>query len=131
MKGQQALVSGQVTRTAYTLPMCRTAIVSVMLLLTGCASSSFAPNAGTRLAPWEGEVTVLARLPAEGSYRLLGVVTVKGVALTSDERMFDQLRERAAYQGADAVVLQREIRDRPTSGSSDERSLAAYAIRRR
>lgn len=111
--------------------MLRAAIITVTIFLTGCASSSFAPNAGTRLVPWEGEVTRLARLPAEGSYLLLGVVTVKGVALTSDERMFDALEERAAAQGADAVVLQGAIRDRPTGESGDERSLAAYAIRRR
>ena len=111
--------------------MCRAAIITLVLLLTGCATSSFAPSSGPRLAPWEGEVTVLTHLPAEGSYRLLGVVTVRGVELTSDERMFDSLKERAAAQGADAVVLQREIRDRPVGKSSDERSLAAYAIRRR
>lgn len=117
--------------TAYTVAMFRAAIITIIVLLTGCTSSSFAPSAGTRLAPWEGEVTVLARLPDEGSYRLLGVVMVRGGQVTGDGRMIDRLKERAAAQGADAVVLQGDIRDRPLDDYGVERKLAAYAIRRR
>jgi hypothetical protein len=100
--------------------------------LTACASSDFrASGAGEALPPHEGPVAVLSRLPPPGTYRLLGIVTVNGVRLTSDERMFEQLTERAAARGADAVVPQGRIRVRPTTEGGEQRTLAAYAIRRR
>lgn len=104
-------------------------ILLLALLLGGCASARFTESGGERLAPWRGEVRVLDRLPPEGSYRLLGVVTVSGVALTSDERMFENLKDLAARRGANAVVLQSPIRDRRTGDGGEERTLAAYAIR--
>jgi hypothetical protein len=104
--------------------------MAVACLLAGCASSSFNASSNDLPPPWEGEVEVLERLPAQGTYRLLGVVFVKGVNLTSDERMFEQLADRAAERGADAVVPQAPIRDRPTGEGGTDRTLAAYAIRR-
>jgi len=103
--------------------------LALTLLLGGCASPRFTPSGVERFPPWEGEVQVLERMPAQGSYRLLGVVMVSGVALTSDERMFDDLRKVAAENGANAVVPQGPIRDRPSDGGT-ERTLAASAIRR-
>ena len=106
------------------------AFIALVSLLAGCASSNFTASGDEPLPPWEGEVQVLDRLPPEGTFRLLGVVIVRGVKLTSDERMFDQLKERAADRGADAVVPQGPIRDRPTGDGGTDRALAAYAIRR-
>ena len=106
------------------------AVLPGALVLGGCASSRFTSSGGEPLAPWRGEVQVLERLPPEGTYRLVGVVSVSGVALTSDARMFDDLRARAAERGANAVVPQGPIRDRATGGGGEERALAAYAIRR-
>jgi len=106
------------------------ALLPLVLALGGCASSKFTASGSERFAPWRGEVTVLERLPPEGTYRLVGVATVSGVTLTSDERMFDDLRALAAEHGANAVVPQGPIRDRATGGGGEERSLAAYAIRR-
>ncbi len=105
------------------------AVLPGALVLGGCASSRFTSSGGEPLAPWHGEVQVLERLPPEGTYRLVGVVSVSGVALTSDARMFDDLRALAAERGANAVVPQGPIRDRATGGG-EERALAAYAIRR-
>jgi len=101
-----------------------------LALLAGCASAGFEASGGERLPPHEGPVAVLERLPPPGSYRLLGVVTVHGVGLTSDARKLEHLEARAALAGADAVVPQGAIRDRPTADGGEERTLAGYAIRR-
>lgn len=103
-------------------------VLLAVVLGAGCASSSFSPAGSETFAPYDGEVTVLERLPAAGEYRLIGIVTVHGVNLSSDERMFDQLKERAAARGADAVVPQGKIRER---AGGDQRVLAAHAIRLR
>lgn len=103
-------------------------LFAVALLLAGCASSSFSPSGERVFPPHTGPVTVLERLPAAGEYELVGIVTVHGVNLSSDARMFEQLKERAAARGADAVVPQGKIRER---AGGDERVLAAHAIRLR
>ena len=104
--------------------------LSALCLLCGCATTDFAPTGDVSAAPYSGEVKVLERLPATGSYKMLGIVIVRGVALTSDERMFEQLKDRAAAQGADAVVLQGPIRTDENSAGGEDRRLAAYAISR-
>lgn len=103
-------------------------LLAAVLLVAGCASSSFSPSGSETSAPHDGAVTVLERLPAAGEYRLIGIVTVRGVSLSSDERMFAQLKKNAAARGADAVVPQGKIRER---AGGDERVLAAHAIRLR
>jgi hypothetical protein len=101
------------------------------LLLAGCSETRFTPSAGGQApAPHQGPVALLEQLPPEGSYRLLGVVKVTGVRLTSDARMYDDLRERAAASGANAVVPQGPIRDRPTRDGGTQRALAGWAIQR-
>ena len=104
--------------------------LTVLGLLCGCASSEFSPRRDVRAPPYSGEVAVLERMPAVGSYKALGIVIVRGVALSSDERMFDELKERAAAQGADAVVLQAPLRTEDNGDGGENRRLAAYAIRR-
>ena len=106
-------------------------ILGALWLLGGCANTQFSPTGGVRAVPYAGEVQVLERLPAVGSYEMLGVLIVRGVRLSSDERMFEQLKERAAAQGADAVVPQSAIRSQKDSAGGEERRLAAYAIRRK
>ena len=103
-------------------------VLGALFLLCGCASTQFSPSGAVAAAPYAGEVQVLERLPAKGSYTMLGVVIVRGVDITEDERMFKQLKERAAAQGADAVVLQGPIRVQDTT---ETRRLAGYAIRRK
>ncbi len=109
------------------LPVC---LIVALLVLPGCTSSAFNPSSATRYPPYEGSVEVLTRLPKNGTYDLLGIVVVKGVALTSDARMFDRLKEEVAAKGGDAVIPQGEIRTRPTSDGGEDRTLAGYAIRR-
>lgn len=106
-------------------------LLVVLSLLAGCASPQFNRSGLDDHGSHVGAVEVLDKLPTPGSYDLVGVVVVRGVGLTSDERMFDQLRAQAAERGADAVVPQGEIRNRPTTEGGEERRLAGYAIRRR
>ena len=134
--GARAPRRGDITGCAYVVcvaailaSMCQILrLLAVSLLLAGCASSDFRPAGDVAAAPYRGTVRVLDRLPPEGTYQLVGIVTVRGVNLSSDARMFDQLKSRAAAQGADAVVPQSEIRER---AGGDERVLAAHAIRTR
>ena len=105
-------------------------ILTILGLLCGCASSEFSPCRDVRAPPYSGEVAVLERMPVAGSYKVLGIVIVRGVTMSSDERMFDQLKERAAAQGADAVVLQAPLRTEDNAEGGENRRLAAYAIRR-
>ena len=102
-------------------------VLGALFLLFGCASAEFSSSGAVAAAPYAGEVQVLERLPAKGSYTMLGVVIVRGVEITDDERMFEQLKERAAAQGADAVVPQGPIRIQDTTETS---RLAGYALRR-
>lgn len=106
------------------------ALIALTVVLAGCASSEFTQSSAQKYPPFEGEVELLQTRPAPGSYELLGVVMVRGVGLTSDERMYKQLRELAAERGADAVIPQGEIRNRRTTEGGEERRFAGYAIRR-
>ena len=107
-----------------------TAVIA-LALLGGCTTSQFSPSGDSHAAPTSADdVQLLERLPAAGSYELLGVIIVRGVRLSSDERMFEQLKERAAQRGADAVVPQGKIRDQETTDGSETRRLGGYAIRR-
>jgi hypothetical protein len=109
-------------------------LVSLLLCtaaaLGGCASQEFKQSGLQTYPPYEGEVTQLDKLPAPGSYILLGVVVVRGVALTGNDEMYEQLKEQAAARGADAVVPQGKIKDRPTHEGGEQRRLAGYAILR-
>ena len=106
-------------------------ICTLVALLAACAEDEFRASGLDSFPPHEGPVQVLAQLPQPGSYDLVGVVVVRGVGFTSDERMFEQLRAMAAERGADAVIPQGPIRNRPKTEGGEERRLAGYAIRRR
>ena len=103
-------------------------VCCLITVLSGCASSSFERAGSNTLPPYAGEVALLEGLPAPGSYQLIGVVIVRGVRLTSDKRMYQQLKELAAERGANAVVPQSAIKNRATSDGGEERRLAGYAI---
>ena len=104
-----------------------TALVA-LLVLCGCTTTDFSSSGDSGAAPYAGEVQVLERLPAKGSYTMLGVLIVRGVNLTSDERMFEQLKERAAAQGANAVVLQGPIIEQENTTGGVDRRLGGFAI---
>ena len=104
---------------------------AALLSLAGCAESGFRASGVDTYPPYPGKVELLKKRPEPGSYDLVGVVTVTGVSFTSDKRMFENLRELAGSRGADAVIPQSDIKDRPKTDGGEERRLAGYAIRRR
>ena len=106
-------------------------VLAAFVFFGGCASSQFSPSGDAGGARFTGEVQVLEQLPAAGSYQMLGIIIVRGVELSSDARMFEQLKTRAADQGADAVVPQSPILEQQNSQGGTDRRLAAYAIRRK
>ncbi len=107
------------------------ALIACAHLLAGCATSEFRESQAPKYPPYEGRVELLESRPAPGSYELLGVVMVRGVGFTSDERMYNQLKALAAERGANAVIPQGEIKNRRNTEGGEERRLAGYAIRRR
>ncbi len=105
------------------------ALLLMLGFLSGCASSSFSPSTSKQYPAWGGKVAVLKQLPAAGKYTLIGIVRVQAPNLSSDERMYRQLKEKAAAQGANAVVPQAKIKTRLVSSGGKQRLLVAYALR--
>ncbi len=103
-------------------------LVWLLALLTGCASTDFTPNSGTRGLPeFRGSVQVLEKLPAS-AYIHVGVVKATGGIVTRDATLLDNLKEQAARHGANAIVLQGPPRERQTH-QGKEVFQAAFAIR--
>lgn len=106
------------------------AISILLLLLAGCASTEFrpAPEAGSYPAH-EGDVRVLSELPAEGNYERLGILIASGVKLTSKEELLEKLVAEARKRGADAIVLQGDVKILRGMGGSIEKKLGAFALK--
>ena len=105
------------------------AALGIALSLSACTSQSFTPSTSKQFSPWTDEVRVLNRLPPEGTYVLIGVVKIEGTNYTSDERMHENMKEKAAERGANAVVPQSKIKSQIISSGGTRRILAGYAIR--
>jgi len=106
-------------------------LVLSLVLLSACASESFTSSTNKQYPAWRGEVKVLNKLPVAGSYELIGVVRIEGATMTSDDRMYSQMKAQAAARGANAVVPQSKIKTRTLSTGNKQQVLAAYAIRLR
>ena len=104
-------------------------LLAISLSLSACTSQSFTPSSSKQFSPWIGDVQVLKKLPLAGTYVLIGVVKIEGTNYNSDDRMYDNMKARAAERGANAVVPQAKIKSQLTSSGSTRRILAAYAIR--
>ena len=107
----------------------RVLFLSLLVVLAGCTSVSFEPTSAAGTYPvYEGDVQMLQTFPAEGSYVLLGTIVVSGPEVSRDHSMIDGIKETAADQGANAVVLQTSqiVEANP---SDNRRRFAAYAIR--
>ncbi len=107
------------------------ALVLPLVLLSACASESFTSSTSTQYPAWRGEVEVLKQLPAPGKYDLIGIVRIEGANITSEARMFSNMKAQAAARGANAVVPQSKIQTRTLSSGDKQQVLAAYAIRLR
>lgn len=121
----------QSTRHAAYLLVGRLLTALLVAVAAGCASpAKFEPaSPGQSLPPYEGEVRVLQNLPPSDQYTRVGVVTIEGVLLTKEEDMVRLLKEKAAKQGADAVVMQSALKVIKNPDGSTTKRLAAWAIR--
>lgn len=110
--------------------MARTFLI-LLLLLGGCAGAEFTPAPGAGSYPThEGEVRILSEFPAEGSYERLGILIASGVKLTSKEELIENLTAEAARRGADAIVLQGDVKIlRGMGGGSIKKKLGAFALK--
>lgn len=107
------------------------ALVLLTAVLGACTNPArFTPASSSQnFPPYEGEVRVLENLPNSSQYQRVGVVIVEGVLLTKDASMVDAVKNEAADNGANAVVMQSAIKVTKNSDGSTRRTLAAWAIR--
>lgn len=109
-----------------------TVILAVLVaVISGCTSpAKFQPASGAeQFPPYEGKVKVLENLPPSDQYKRIGVVMVEGVLLTKESAMVAAVKEEAAENGADAVVMQSPVKVTKNSDGSTRKRLAAWAIR--
>ena len=101
----------------------------VVTLLGACATTEFNPAPGAPVYPaYRDEVRVLQAFPQEGSYDSVGIVIAYGVDLTEKKDLIEALQSEAAKRGANAIVLQGDVKLR-SRGTSREKVLGAYALR--
>jgi hypothetical protein len=105
------------------------AVLAISLSLSACTSQSFTSSSSKQFSPWTGDVQVLKKLPPEGTYVLIGVVKIEGSNYTSDDRLYDNMKAKAAKRGANAVVPQAKIKTQMITSGGTRRILAAYALR--
>ena len=105
------------------------AALMMVALLGACATAEFRPAPGAPVYPaYRDEVKVLQGFPPEGSYDSVGIVIAYGVDLTEKEDLIEALQSEAAKRGANAIVLQGDIKLR-SSGDRTEKVLGAFALR--
>lgn len=86
----------------------RAAIIVALLLLAACATADFTPSeTGQGFPAWTGDVVVLDHMPLRGFQRV-GVVTAKGGLVHGTDELTRALKERAAEEGANAIVIVQE-----------------------
>ena len=99
--------------------------VLLALVLVGCATGEFrGRSSAPAFPPYKGEVRLLERFPASGTFERLGVVTVKVGVVQYANTLTNKLKKTAAARGANAVVLQGKARE-----TSEGSILAGWAIR--
>lgn len=106
------------------------AVLVLAAVLTGCVGAEFRPTpTAPAFEPYTGEVKVLGRLPPAGRFERVGVVIAEGVKFTSKSTMLEQLKREAAARGANAIVLQSDVKTTPDSEGGERKKLAAWALR--
>ncbi len=109
--------------------MTRLSALILVALLSACASTEFNPAPGAPSYPaYSGEVKVLPGFPQAESYDSVGIVFAYGVNLTDKKDLIESLQSEAARRGANAIVLQGDVKLR-SRGTSIEKVLGAYALR--
>jgi hypothetical protein len=100
-------------------------------VVSGCTSpAKFQPVSGSgQFPPYEGKVKVLENMPSQNQFTRVGVVSVEGVQLTKESNMVSALKDKAAENGANAVVMQAPLKVETQPNGSIRKKLAAWAIR--
>ena len=100
-------------------------------VISGCTSpAKFQPASDSgQFPPYEGTVKVLENLPSQNQFTRVGVVSVEGVQLTRESNMVSALKDKAAENGANAVVMQAPLKVVKQPDGSIHKRLAAWAIR--
>lgn len=106
------------------------AVLLGALVLAACAGVEFnpAPNAKD-YGRYRGEVSVLEAFPPEDRFERIGIVIVRGAGLADKETLLNRARAEAAKRGANAVVLQGEVKVRRTASGGEEKLLGVFALR--
>jgi hypothetical protein len=110
--------------------MPRFLVLLLALFIGGCTSVEFNPAPGApSYGAYKGEVKLLDRLPPPGRYKRLGIVIARGPRVTDAEDLVEDLKTEAAKRGADAIVLQSDVKISSVPGGYIEKSLGAFALR--
>lgn len=110
--------------------MIRLLLVSILLVFGGCTTAEFTSAPGASIYPAHtGDVRVLEEFPAAGTYERLGIVTVRGVRLSDKSDLVNDLKSEAARRGANAIVLQGDVKSRRSPGGTEELLLGAFALK--
>jgi len=118
------------TRISRRHPACLLGAFVLAAALGACAGAEFRPSpTAPAFEPYSGEVKVLGRLPPADRFDRVGVVIAEGVNLTKKSSMLEQLKREAAARGANAVVLQGDVKTTVDSEGGKRKKLAAWAIR--
>ena len=105
-------------------------LVSVLTLFAGCTSTEYVPSPGVgAYRAYQGEVRVLDGFPAAGTYERLGIVIARGVRLSDRSDLIKDLKSEAARRGANAIILQGDVKTRRSAGGTEEKLLGAFALR--
>ncbi len=110
--------------------MLRTIPLLLLILLGACANTEFTPSPGSPGFPaHRGEVRLLDAFPGEGSYDSVGVIIARGTERNDKKDLIEDLKSEASKRGANAIVLQGDIKIRSRGGVYREKLLGAYALR--
>lgn len=110
--------------------MYRLFLASVLMVIGGCTTAEFTPSPGAgAYRAYQGDVQVLDEFPATGTFERLGIVIARGVRLSEKADLLEDLKSEAARRGANAIVLQGDVKTRRSSGGSEEKLLGAFALK--
>lgn len=110
--------------------MLRTIPLLLVILLAACVNAEFTPAPGSPGFPaHRGEVRLLDAFPEEGSYDSVGVVIAAGSRNRDKKDLIEDLKKEAAKRGANALILQGDVKMRSRGGIDREKVLGAYALR--
>jgi hypothetical protein len=110
--------------------MSRVVVLFLVVFIGGCSNVQFNPAPGApSYGAYKGEVKLLDRLPPPGRYTRIGIVIARGPRATEPEDLIEDIKTEAAKRGADAIVLQGDVKISSVPGGYIEKSVGAFALR--